>query len=79
MPVASVHAVPEVLAQEPDSEIIVRAIVAVLLNGDADENKLVVKRAMRYIEYTLLLQDWEAHPIKSDFTVDLSTIQTRAE
>ena len=73
------HIVPRIIAQLPQTELLTRAITAILLNGPADENELVIEKAARYNEYSVILHDWKAHPLLSDFTVDLTTIQGRAE
>ena len=70
---------PEVLEDKPSKELLTRAIVRILLQGKADETRDVMEDAWRYIEYSVLtIGDWEPHQLLRDFTVDLSTVHSRA-
>ena len=73
------HIIPEVTANEPSLELLTRSIVAILLNGPPNENGEVIDAAGRYLEYSVLLvNQWEQHQLLKDFTVDLTTIDSRA-
>ena len=73
------HVNPEVLEANPDTELLTRSIVGVLLNGPADENEEVIGLAGCYVEYSVLnAKIWYEHHILKDFTVDLTTVESRA-
>ena len=67
-----------IIAKEPSTEMITRAIVAVLLAGPASENEQVIKQAALYLEYSMLVK-WEPHPLTTEFRVNLSSADTRAK
>ena len=70
---------PEIIASRPSQELCTRLIVAIIANGPANDNEAVVKMAARYLEYTMILSgSWKPHPLRKNFTVDLSTIESRA-
>ena len=70
---------PEIIAAQPSMELCTRLIAAIIMNGPANDNKEVVETAARYLEFTLLLSgSWKPHPLRKTFTVDLSTIESRA-
>ena len=85
MPVActwdvSMEKRPEVVEAQPSMELLTRAIVRVLLQGHANETQDVLEAAWRYIEYSVLtITDWEPRQLLRDFTVDLSTVDKRAQ
>ena len=71
---------PEIIAARPSMELCTRLIAAIIMNGPANENKEVVEESARYLEYTqILCGSWKPHPLRKSFTVDLSTIKSRAK
>ena len=63
----------------PDGEIITRAVCAVLLWGPPGQIHATLIRAKSFLEYIGALHvNWRQYALPVDFTVDLTSIETRA-
>ena len=70
---------PNIIVASPPMEMCTRLVVAILCYGPANDNEEVVRRAQRYLEYSLITSGaWRRHPLLKSTTIDLRTVESRA-